>query len=316
MPRVRAPSRWRSWVVVPCVLVAACNEAELPPPVPIFEPPALDASTASPSSSAIHPSSPPPVPGPSTVLRVTDLLVPNLAAGMYVVDAYAVVEGTRCPPCPPKVVCSPCPPSPWSLSDAPASGPRLPIVDQPQIAPGGRYRFRVEPPKAGYVGAAVHVVAVLARLALPPNGIEPYDGCDACLSHLVEWGQTTASGPTTKYAIEPCRGFRKTSAGRSPEVCTGRVACSPGLSPRIVEMELDVAEVKAAFARAPVVFGLDVRAEGRSVFRVAVDGREVIVGEPCGANLSCLQPPPGIAQLATQLSRGEVLTDDASCAAP
>jgi hypothetical protein len=83
-----------------------------------------------------------------------------------------------------------------------------------------------------------------------------------------------------------------------------------------VETVLAYSDVRSALARAPVVFGRDVRAAGRSVLRISVDGKEVVVGEACDSDPTCSPPPAGVAQLASELAHAHVVTDDTDCAVP
>jgi hypothetical protein len=179
----------------------------------------------------------------------------------------------------------------------------------PSVAPGARYRLRVEPTVKG----AVRIVAVVERLAKPPGAAVSYDVCDDCLSHRVEWGQAARRGPTTVFAVEPCRGFAVRAVGHAvPGGCTAHLACSPELAGKI-ESVLGYSDVKAALARAPVVFGRDVRAVDGTFLRIAVDGKELFVGPDCDGEPNCWPAPAGVSQLASELTHAHVVTDDDGC---
>ena len=297
----------------------ACGEDERPPLVPI-----VPAATAAPPAVASSSSSTEPPPSPwspalppdaRSVLHVQDMLAHPVSPGSHIVEAYLVARGGSCPPCPRNVVCSPCPPATWLLSDMPdLRAPALPLTEQPsRVTDGVRYRLRVESAASSSPTGAVRVVAVLARLTDPPGGAGDYDGCDACMSHRLEWGSAPGAGPTTTYALEPCRGVTVTrSGGAKPAACTAHLACSPLLLPYL-ESRMADHDLKAALARAPVVFGRDLRGRDPTMMRIAIDGREIFVGPPCGNDTGCVAPTAGVAQLVSDLSHSVVLTEDPVC---
>ena len=189
-----------------------------------------------------------------------------------------IADSKSCPACPPRVVCSPCPPTPWYLADAnDPRATRVRISEQPPpLTSGARYRLRVQPNPSSPVKDGVRVVTVFGRLAKAPGASD--DVCDECLSHRVEWGQAAGLGPTVVYAVEPRRGFSVRQVGRAR--AGGRSAqmpCSPRLADKI-ETVLGYSDVNAALARAPVVFGRDVRPSDQAIPRIAVDGKELFVG--------------------------------------
>ncbi|HEY8088639.1 MAG TPA: hypothetical protein VIF09_12360 [Polyangiaceae bacterium] len=94
------------------------------------------------------------------------------------------------------------------------------------------------------------------------------------------------------------------------------MACHPGLSPTQIELALLSPDIKAALARAPIVFGHDVHALDASLVRIAVDGKEIFVGPGCAGDPACLPVPAGVTQLAVQLAYPRVVTDDPACGLP
>jgi hypothetical protein len=317
--------RARTLLLLASLLTLCCGESETPPLVPVVpappapvQPPQV-APSASSSGSAAPSSSASPLADSAagTLLRVADLLARPPPPGTYLVEASVIASGTHCPPCPPRVMCSPCPPTLWYLADTNDPGAaRVRLDDQPpSLTSGARYRLRVEALPSPVKGV-VRLAAVLARVARAPGGGATSDACDDCLSHRVEWGQTGGLAPTTLFAAEPCRGFARRTLGSAQRgVCTAHLACSPGLAGKL-ETFLAYSDVKAALARAPVVFGRDVRASDGTLLRIAVDGKELFFGPACDGAASCETSSGGVAQLASELSRAHVVTDDDACGAP
>jgi hypothetical protein len=253
------------------------------------------------------------------VLRVADLLAQPMAPGVYVVDAYAVAHGGHCPPCPPHVVCSPCPPTMWSLADALDAGtPEMWLSQQPPpVSAGARYRLRVEVTESSNPMNWFRIMTVIARLADSARGLTWDDGCDLCLSHRIEWGEVGAHGPVTTYAVEPCRGLTvKTEGIARPHECSAHLVCGPTLSAQSLKRILSYSDLTAAFARAPTVFGRDTRGEDPPMLRIALDGKEILLGPACEGAAGCVLPPGGVAELAKELTRTPVWTDDPDCGVP
>jgi hypothetical protein len=149
------------------LFASSCGETQSPPPVIPFVPVVATSTPPPPVPpvAALATSSVPPLtPGAPDVLRVADLLGRQAPPGAYVVEAYVMALYTRCPPCPPHVVCSPCHAPEWFLVDAvDAKAATLALSEQPPpVAIGGRYRLRVEP-VASSLRKVVRVVAVLSR---------------------------------------------------------------------------------------------------------------------------------------------------------
>jgi hypothetical protein len=311
------------------LLLAAvsCGKDERPPLVPPpptwtvpSNAPRLVPPAASPAAPAVvASSSPSPVPGAAIVLRIADLLAQPVAPGIYLVDAYVVAQGGHCPPCPPRVVCSPCPPTMWSLADrVGADAPEMQLSQQPPpVSAGARYRLRVEATESSNPKNGFRIVAVITRLADPARGMTWDDGCDTCLSHRIEWGPIGGHGPVTSYAVEPCRGLTAKTVGVArPRWCTAHLACGPTLSAESLKGILIYSDLTAAFARAPAVFGRDTRETDQPMLRIALDGKEILVGPACDGAAGCVSPPAGVAELAKELTRTPVWTDDPDCGVP
>jgi hypothetical protein len=316
-------------MLLPGLLLAAvsCGNDERPPLVPpsptgtaaSSAPPLAPPAAWSAAPAVAVSSSPPPVPGAATVLRIADLLAQPVAPGIYLVDAYVVAHGGHCPPCPRRVVCSPCPPTMWSLADGVDAGaPEMWLSQQPPpVSAGARYRLRVEAIVASNPKSSFRIVAVITRLANPARGMTWDDGCDTCLSHGIEWGPIGGHGPATSYAVEPCKGLIVKTVGipRSRE-CTAHLACGPTLSAESLKGILIYSDLKAAFARAPAVFGRDMGGTDQPMLRIALDGKEILIGPACEGALGCVSPPAGVAELAKELTRAPVWTDDPDCGVP
>jgi hypothetical protein len=130
--------------------------------------------------------------------------------------------------------------------------------------------------------------------------------CD-CVSTAVSWGY---NGGLTAYddqsVITPCRTYthtRHTSGNTSDLVCTQDLATcrDPDTGSAQINVVLQNADVQAALAAAPVVYGVDYRPTDGSVFRVQVGNAIVDIGSPCTADAGCRPIPQGIAALRDQL---------------
>ena len=290
------------------------------PSAPSSAPP-LGETPAPPAVPAVAPTSsaPAPVPGAATVTRVADLLAQPVRAGIYLVDAYVVAHGGACPPCPPHALCSPCPPTTWSLADElEARAPGMWLDQQPPpVSAGGRYRLRVQATESPNHKNSFQVAAVITRLASPARGLSWDDGCDACLSHRIEWGWTGGHGPVRSYAVEPCKALTVNTVGLAqPRACTAHLACGPTLSAESLNRILTYSDLAAAFARAPAVLGRDLRGTDEPMLRITLDGKELLVGPDCQGAAGCASPPAGLAELANALNRAPVWTDDPACGVP
>jgi hypothetical protein len=236
----------------------------------------------------------------------------NAPSGSYVVDAFATREDLPCPPCPPRVNCTPCRPPIWRITDAlDASSPKLVVGDETnRLASGGRYRLRVQ-----VVGRGLAITAILDRLAAPPSGFG--DACDACLQHRIEWGILPGLAPSTTYGLAPCRAFSRSVTGvETPTSCSATAACEPSIGWQRIVPYLSSTDVTGALARSPIVFGRDVRAVDGAMFRIAIDGKEILLGPDCDGQAGCPAAPAGVMELAATLRAAQIVTTDDRCQAP
>ncbi len=141
-------------------------------------------------------------------------------------------------------------------------------------------------------------------------GVEVGDAgsCD-CISSRLGWGW---DGGFVAYversAIAPCRTYtrdRTSPSGGAPlKTCTRELLpCGAGDAIDIgdVRAALANADVVAAFAGAPVLYGTDPRAFDGSVFRVELGGKVIEVGYDCGGTAGCKPAPPGVKSLVALL---------------
>ncbi len=179
------------------------------------------------------------------------------------------------------------------------------------LASGARYRLRLDTTNGR------QLTALLARLAPPPHG-NASDDCDVCVSHRVEWGQTPVLGPWTTYTLTPCRTFSRALAGVvKPTSCSATLACAPNLGRVQIENYLRSTDVTGALAHAPSIFGRDVRAADGAMFRIAVDGKEILLGPPCEKDQAgCTPAPDGVTEFAALLRRVSLVTTDEHCQSP
>jgi hypothetical protein len=75
------------------------------------------------------------------------------------------------------------------------------------------------------------------------------------------------------------------------------------------------ADVKAAMASAPVLYGSDPRAFDGSVLQVRIDGKLIEIGDACGSSTGCTPPPAGVVALQTVLRNIDRAQEEGACAA-
>ncbi len=150
---------------------------------------------------------------------------------------------------------------------------------------------------------------------LPP--LKPGDMCpdaDAgtpcCLGSTVAWhGEGGLVAYVDKSSIAPCKTYehhRETGAGGGPmgAKCTNELlACGAGDAVDIgdVRAALNHADVTAALAAAPVLYGKDPRPYDGQVFRITIGTKVIDVGDECGGAPGCKAIPAGVKALETML---------------
>lgn len=167
--------------------------------------------------------------------------------------------------------------------------------------------------------------------ATPPDtggddAILPDGACADCVASAISFGY---SGGLVAYvdssSISPCRTYlheRRTPGSPSTlkASCTLEVeACvTGGNTVEAVNAALADADVQAALAKAPILYGVDPRAFDGAVYDITVGGKTIEVGTPCTSGASgCVPIPAGVqkavdffrafdtAQLATSACAGK-----------
>lgn len=142
-------------------------------------------------------------------------------------------------------------------------------------------------------------------------------GCvSACLGARLGWEWNGGLAIYyDKSAALPCNTYQRqrfdTSSSTTPTLsCTSTIRhCGGGdvvdgsNAIAIEEIASAVAspDVQAAFAKAPVLYGIDPRAYDGQVFRITIGSKAIEVGEACGSTAGCKEPPAGVKALAALL---------------
>jgi hypothetical protein len=150
---------------------------------------------------------------------------------------------------------------------------------------------------------------------LPEDGGPPPadGGACGCIGETLEFGDI---GGKVIYSdassIMACRTFtlvrtdHSGGGGGSTEMCSNEVPCL-GDATTIDDVlgALGHADVAAAFAAAPILYGEDSRPVDGTVFRVSAGGKEFLVGDACGSGGGiggmCIPIPEGVQALVTLL---------------
>jgi len=140
----------------------------------------------------------------------------------------------------------------------------------------------------------------------PDAGTEVTDGGSCvCIGETVTWGNEggfTAWGATSE--VSACRTYLYTRMphGGTATTCTNQVPCQDdAVTTADLAAALEHADVVAAFAAAPVLYGQDGRPFDAPLFRITRAGRTFDVGLPCMGSGGCTPIPPGVAALRTLL---------------
>jgi hypothetical protein len=139
------------------------------------------------------------------------------------------------------------------------------------------------------------------------GGLTPGDsGTCGCVTGRVGWGM---NGGHVAYedasALETCNRFvhQRTSRAQDPPgvSCEQQItACAGVFTPGDVTRAVEHADVRAAIAAAPVLYGEDPRAYDGAVLRIQVGTAIVEVGTACRA-AGCKPVPAGVSTLASLL---------------
>lgn len=135
-----------------------------------------------------------------------------------------------------------------------------------------------------------------------PDADVPQEGCvDVGVSWRLDGGFVAYTDDLT---LTPCRSFtlERRAAGDpgSSASCSNEVALDATVTADDVDAALANADVQAAFALAPVLFGRDSRPVDGTVFRIEVGGAVIEIGDAC-ADPGCTPIPAGVAALRTLL---------------
>jgi hypothetical protein len=121
------------------------------------------------------------------------------------------------------------------------------------------------------------------------------------------WGDDGGRIATRDFSVLDCVTYRHVRENFStpsapPLRCEQQLACSApsGVSAESVTSALTNADVRAAFARAPVLYGRDMRPVDGQVFMITQAGKVVTVGTDCsvpGTGGACEAIPAGVSAL-------------------
>jgi len=133
------------------------------------------------------------------------------------------------------------------------------------------------------------------------------NGCE-CAALPVSWRRDGGHVATqAQSSIKPCNTFHHETGpngGEPTATCNSLLQkCNLGLPVNVPQLNsaLADADVQAAIAAAPVLYGGDTRPVDGSVRRIDIDGQVVDVGNDCAAGASCDPIPEGVAALADLL---------------
>jgi hypothetical protein len=148
-----------------------------------------------------------------------------------------------------------------------------------------------------------------------PSDADAAIGCSTCLATRIDWEWN--GGFALYYdrsAALPCNAYQRQRFA-NPYDATPTLSCtstirhcggevfdaSDAISIEEVVSAAAVADVQAAFAKAPVLYGVDPRAYDGAVFRITIGGKTIEVGDACGGTAGCLEAPAGVKALAALL---------------
>lgn len=129
-------------------------------------------------------------------------------------------------------------------------------------------------------------------------------GCPPDLSWGPDGGLVAYTDSSEVTACTSYRHVRRFADGSTPEVsCQEKLAaCGAGpLGAGELAALVGSADVQAAIAAAPVVYGVDPRPVDGSLLRIRIGSAVIDVGGPCGGASGCAQIPANVASLASLL---------------
>lgn len=123
-------------------------------------------------------------------------------------------------------------------------------------------------------------------------------GADGGLVAYYDRSELTACNDYTRRRFEPGGTTVKLTCVTTLRNCSGDYTDADDTwSVHDVNSRLAHADVKAALAAAPVLYGKDPRAYDGSVFQLKVGGKTIEVGEACDTTPGCKPIPAGIAAM-------------------
>jgi len=151
------------------------------------------------------------------------------------------------------------------------------------------------------------------------------DGPCACIGAPLEWEE---NGGNVLYvdrsAVTGCNTYTQTRTNR--DGATG-ASCSVELErcptdTAVVRYEIPElnavlahADVRAAVAAAPILYGRDTRPSDGSLLQVTIAGKRIEIGEDCGSTSACTPVPAGVVALRDALRAADGLQEGAiACA--
>jgi len=144
-------------------------------------------------------------------------------------------------------------------------------------------------------GASTDGIASDGEQVAPVTQVE----ATACLEAPVAWGpRGSPLCPETTDRLLPCRTFEHSSpAGcRGPEArrCTSEISTDPvePFSLQEVRATLSHPDLVGALAGSPTLLGFDSRLVDGTLFRLEVQGREILVGGSCRRQQASCRPIP------------------------
>ena len=131
---------------------------------------------------------------------------------------------------------------------------------------------------------------------------------DGCLDRAVSWGPNGGRVAfQDRFTLTPCRTFAQERMGlgnpSSSGSCRNEVATDAVVSLDDLNVALAHADVQAAIADAPLLFGLDSRPVDGTVLRIEFGGAMIDVGAACMGQALCTPIPAGVAALQTVLEQ-------------
>jgi hypothetical protein len=141
---------------------------------------------------------------------------------------------------------------------------------------------------------------------LPPPAPELDGACNACIDAALSWGEDGELWDETSTLL-PCHAYSHTRAayaGRASASCADEfVACGGGaLTPGLLGRALADPYLQTALANdGPIIYGRDSRLVDGTVFRMVINGKEIVLGACAADDEQCVEP--GVASLANLLRR-------------